>query len=56
MALNKEEQVPASDFYSFTPDLKKEDRLISFVVAVTVLDFSPARGHLETLQVVSKDS
>lgn len=44
-ALNKEEQVPASDLYSFTSDLKKEDRLISFVIAVTVLDFWPARGH-----------
>lgn len=39
MALNKEEQASALDFYSFTPDLKKEDRLISFVDAVTALDF-----------------
>lgn len=45
IALNKDEQVPASDFYSLTPDLRKEDRLISFVVAVTGLDFWPARGH-----------
>lgn len=45
MALNKEEQVPALDFYSFTPDSKKEDRLISFVVAVRVLDFWPEKGH-----------
>lgn len=45
MALNKEEQVSALDFYSFTPDSKKEDRLIPFVDAVTVLDFWPAKGH-----------
>lgn len=45
MALNKEEQVSALDFYSFTPASKEEDRLISFVDAVTVLDFWPAKGH-----------
>lgn len=45
MALNKEEQVSRSDFYSLTAYLKKGDRLISFVRAVTVLNFWPARGH-----------
>ena len=45
MALNKEEQVSTSDFYSFTAYLKKGDRLISFVRTATVLNFWPARGH-----------
>lgn len=39
MALKKEGQVSASDFYSFTAELKEGDRLTSFVKAVTVLDF-----------------
>lgn len=52
MALNREEQVSASDFDLFTRDLKKDDILSSFVDTVTVLDFWPGRGQTVSLQVV----